>query len=396
MFRYVGAALMRPFIRLWLEMSTNSWLRFPNPAGDPTVHGPGSSPARILLAGSGIAAGHGVLTHDLALAGQLARRLAALTNRGVDIDIVARAGMTAKECTTRLASLELSRFDAIVLAVGVVEALGLRSSQSWRDDMTDLIGSVRRNSPVETQIFVVALPMFSPLSKFPRVFERLVTRQARAFNTITKQICADLPRSVVVEVDHAEAHRAMDGTTHERWASQIAPPISETLRRSASLRREVVDEGLRQQSLDDLDILDSAPFESFDLIASIARDLFDVPMAAITYIDEDRQWMKSAIGFPAETIPRADAICNVTIGESRQFVLEDTREDARFADSPLVAGAGGVRFYAGYPIESPDGHRLGALCVMDVEPRRFTSADASLLRSLALRVQELLGEGARR
>ncbi|MHC5795477.1 GAF domain-containing protein [Lacisediminihabitans sp. FW035] len=396
MFRYVGSALLKPFIQLWLEMSTNSWLRFPNPVGAPTVHGPGNSPARILLSGSGIAAGHGVLTHDLALAGQLARRLAALTNRGVDIDIVARAGMTAKECTTSLASLELSRFDAIVLAVGVIEALGLRPSRSWREDMSDLIGSVRRDSPAETQIFVVALPMFSPLSKFPRVFEHLVTHKARAFNAITVQICADLPHTTVVEVDHADAHRAMDGTTHERWASQIAPPISEKLRHTASLRREITDEGRRQDSLDELDFLDSAPSESFDLIASIARDLFDVPMAAITFIDEDRQWMKSAIGFRAETLPRADAFCNVTIEEARQFVLEDARKDARFVDSPLVVGAGGVRFYAGYPIESPEGYRLGALCVMDVEPRRFTPADASLLRSLALRVQDLLWEGARR
>jgi GAF domain-containing protein len=91
-------------------------------------------------------------------------------------------------------------------------------------------------------------------------------------------------------------------------------------------------------------------------------------MAAITFIDEDRQWMKAAIGFVGTVIPRQDAFCNITITEARNFVIEDTLDDIRFSDRPLVTGPSRVRFYAGYPIESADGHRVSALCVMDDTP----------------------------
>jgi hypothetical protein len=348
----------------------------------------------LLLVGSGIAAGNGVLTHDLALGGQLARRFALLSRRGVDVEIAAAEGMTAKECGARLSSLELSRFDGVVILIGVVELMTLRSAKSWTKDMTALIESARQESPDETQIFVIRLPMFNPMPHFPPLFSVVLTRQAEVFNAITDQLSAGMPNVSVIGVDRAFGHRPVNSAANERWASQIAVPLTERLISTSSRRLEVVDEVGRQQTLDDLDILDSAPSDSFDLIASIARDLFGVPMAAITFIDRDRQWMKSAVGFVGHVIPRSDAFCNRTIEEPRQFVIEDTLEDERFSDSALVTGAGGVRFYAGYPIEAADGHRLGALCVMDDEPRQFTAADASLLRSLALRVQDLLWEGA--
>ncbi|WP_082764209.1 GAF domain-containing protein [Frondihabitans sp. PAMC 28766] len=74
----------------------------------------------------------------------------------------------------------------------------------------------------------------------------------------------------------------------------------------------------------------------------------------------------------------------------RQFVVEDALTDPRYSHYSLVTGDPGVRFYAGYPIESPDGQRIGALCVMDSCPRTFTDEDAQLLRGLAQKAQEEL------
>lgn len=396
MIRYVVNSVMGPLIRLWLGFSVNSWARSPCPSESPAVHGGGIDPARVLLVGSGIAAGYGVLTHELGFAGHLARRLAVLSGRAIDIDIHVSADMTARACAEQLSRLSLSRFDAIVLVVGAVEALRLRSTGSWRKDIGALLETTRRISPAETEIFVVSMPMIGATTPFPAVFNSLVTHQSRQFTAIAIELAEALPLTSVIALDRVETLRSPGTASGERWASVIAPPISDVLRRSVSVpqRLESADEQGRQRSLDVLGILDSGPSASFDLIASIARDLFDVPMAAITFIDEDRQWMKAAIGFVSTVIPRQDAFCNVTIEGARQFVIEDTRDDAQFADGPLVTGPDEVRFYAGYPIESPDGHRVGALCVMDDAPRHFSDREAALLRSLALRVQELVWVGA--
>jgi hypothetical protein len=398
MFRYIVNTAMRPFISWWLKTSVKSWSRWPCPPDSPSAHGVGTDPARLLLTGSGIAAGFGVLTHDLGLAGQLARRLAVLSGRAIDIDVEVAADMTAVGCTQRLSTLSLDRFDAIVLVVGAVEALDLRSEHSWRRDIAVLLHTARDNSPAETEIFLVSMPKIGATTAFPPVFSGLVRHQSQRHTSIAIELAEAVPRTRVIALDRVETLRTPGTASAERWASVIAPHVSEVLRPSESVPRrlESSDEAGRQRSLEDLGILDSGPNESFDLIASIARDLLDVPMAAITFIDEDRQWMKSAIGFVGGVMPREDAFCNITIEESRHFVIEDTRADSRFSDSALVIAPNNVRFYAGYPIEGMDGHRLGALCVMDHEPRRFSPADASLLRSLALRVQDLLWEGSLR
>jgi len=395
MFRYIANAVMRPLIELWLQMSVNSWQRSPLPAASPTVHGAGADPVRVLLSGSGIATGYGVHTHDLGYAGQLARQLAKLSGRAIDIDIHVSPQMTAKTCSHDLSSVSLGRFDAIVLVVGTVEALQLRSSKSWRKDVGALLETTRSNSGAETEIFVVSMPMIGAATPFPVAFNALVRHQSRQFTAITSELLAGEPHSCVIALDDLETLRSTGSASAERWASITAPHMSDAVRRSRAVRRrDTVDETQRQRSLDALDILDSEPSESFDLIAAIARDLFDVSMAAITFIDHDRQWTKASVGFIGSVIPRRDAFCNITIEEPRHFAVEDTRDDSRFADGPL-ASRSGVKFYAGYPIESADGQRIGALCVMDDVPRRFTPADGALLRSLALRVQDLLWDGVR-
>ncbi|QNE47479.1 GAF domain-containing protein [Glaciihabitans sp. INWT7] len=256
---------------------------------------------------------------------------------------------------------------------------------------------MRSRSAAGTEIFIVSMPIIGSATLFPRTFNAFVQRQSRQFTAVTAELVSDDPHSTVIGLDDFETLRSTGTTAAERWASLAAPLMSEVLRRPGAVRHEavVVDERERQLSLDSLAILDTEPDEAFNLIASIARDLFDVPMAAITFIDDTRQWTKSAVGFIGSVIPRQEAFCNVTIDEPRHFVIEDTRDDARFADGPHVTGPGGVKFYAGYPIEAPDGHRVGALCVMDDAPRRFSDAEAALLRNLALRVQELLWVGAR-
>ena len=131
-------------------------------------------------------------------------------------------------------------------------------------------------------------------------------------------------------------------------------------------------------------ILDTAPDPRFDNITALARDMFDVPVALITLIDEHRQWFKSNCGLDgvSETA-REVAFCDHAIRQTGIFVVENALEDVRFVDNPLVTEEPGVRFYAGAPIITKEGHAFGTLCLIDTEPRVFSGRERMRLASLA-------------
>jgi len=154
-----------------------------------------------------------------------------------------------------------------------------------------------------------------------------------------------------------------------------------------------VDEPARQAALDALHVVDSATDARIDRIARTARDLLGASGASVTFLDHERQWIKSAVSMSRSDTARAISFCNTTISRPELFVVEDAAQDHAFAAHPWVVGEEQVRFYAGYPVEAPNGERVGALCVVDTKPRHFSGAEAALLRELALRVQTLLWAG---
>ena len=146
----------------------------------------------------------------------------------------------------------------------------------------------------------------------------------------------------------------------------------------------------RLRALRALTMANRGPDERIDRVVANARDLLGATGASLNFIESEYQWVKTAVGMPRENTPRDETLCDITIRSPHVFVIEDTAADDRY-----VAFSGStdpVRFYAGYPVEAPDGHRVGALCITDCQPRVFTGSDASLLRDLALQVQALLWE----
>lgn len=134
------------------------------------------------------------------------------------------------------------------------------------------------------------------------------------------------------------------------------------------------------------DILDSAPEAAFDDITRIASWISGKPIALVSLIDKDRQWFKSRHGLNAEETPRKVSFCGHAIHGSAIFIVPDAQNDARFLDNPLVTGAPHVRFYAGVPLDSPSGHKLGTLCVIDSEKGSLSSDQIEMLERLARQV----------
>lgn len=151
------------------------------------------------------------------------------------------------------------------------------------------------------------------------------------------------------------------------------------------------EEAERLAALQSLRVLDTAPEERFDRITRLAQRLFDVPIVLVSLVDQCRQWFKSAQGLAARETPRDISFCGHAIHADEVYVVEDTLRDPRFADNPLVTGDPDIRFYAGAPLSTAGGYRIGTLCLIDRRPRSFSAADRHALRDLAVWVEDELG-----
>ena len=139
----------------------------------------------------------------------------------------------------------------------------------------------------------------------------------------------------------------------------------------------------RVAALERLGILDSQTNEYFEGVTQLAMTIFGMPGAFISLIDRDRQWLKASTGFCTPGDSREHSFCTHTIQGGEVLVVEDTHDDPRFRDNPMVTGPDKIRFYAGAPLLTRDGFAIGALCVIDQAPRRLDQAQRSKLQGLA-------------
>ena len=155
---------------------------------------------------------------------------------------------------------------------------------------------------------------------------------------------------------------------------------------------EPTNEWQRLEALQRSGLLDSPPEERFDRITRIAQSCFGTQIVLVSLVDDARQWFKSSQGLAAEQTPKAISFCGHAILADEPLVVEDTHSDSRFADNPLVTGPPYIRFYAGAPLKDPEGLRLGTLCLIDSQPRRFGADERHRLRDLADCVEDQIGQ----
>jgi signal transduction histidine kinase len=172
-------------------------------------------------------------------------------------------------------------------------------------------------------------------------------------------------------------------------ANSLFPLDPDVEARAQAPARERSDEAARLFALHSYHVLDTPAEARFDRITKLLARALDVPMALISLVDAERQWFKARYGLDAESTPRDVAFCAHAIRGGETMVVEDAQKDARFAENPLVLGAPFVRFYAGAPLLTPEGHRLGTLCAIDQKPRTLDSEQHALLEQLSQLVMDL-------
>lgn len=143
------------------------------------------------------------------------------------------------------------------------------------------------------------------------------------------------------------------------------------------------DEQARLRTLAYYGLAGTPPEERFDRLARLAALVLRTPVALVTFVDADTQWYKAAHGVAPGSTPREIAFCAHTIVDDGVLVVADATADPRFCDNPDVTNGLGIRFYAGAPIKTREGHRLGTVCVIDQTPRTLSSDEVVVLEELA-------------
>lgn len=146
---------------------------------------------------------------------------------------------------------------------------------------------------------------------------------------------------------------------------------------------EILDEAGRLEALRYYQVLDSEPEPAFDRITALAAKLLRAPIALVSFVDERRQWFKSAHGIELKETTRQGGFCAAAITCETPTVIPDAQANDYFARHPLVVGPPGIRLYAGVPLTTVDGHNLGTLCVMDIQPRELDEHEIAVLVDLA-------------
>lgn len=397
------AMVMRPIARALLGRVQSELDSVPHPVDPPQYHAQGPDPDRVLIFGNGPAIGFGVRTQELALPGQVGRRLVAVTGRGVDVDLVARRRTPIEAAVPLLGTLRLDRYDGVVLVVGATDAAAFLPLRRWRSAMSAMLAELTRATSPVTPIVVLGIHSLRRSALTAGVLGDLVDRHARRLNAITRALCEADPRLTFIERDdvRGETVRYQSAEAFALLAEMIAPALVPGLARAArspegprAVRKRPDPEQGRQAAVEALGLLDSAPEERFDRLVRMARTTFGTASAAVSLLDHDRWWAKSVAGpvaalpgaLPLEQ-PRGRTLCDRTVRSDEVLVIGDLALDPEVHPDLVAAG---FRFYAGAPIESPDGYRVGALCVLDTEPRRAEDVDRAVLHQLALRVQREL------
>jgi GAF domain-containing protein len=138
------------------------------------------------------------------------------------------------------------------------------------------------------------------------------------------------------------------------------------------------------------DVLDTIPEQVFDDLTELAARICESPVAMITLVDEKRQWFKSKIGVSISETSRDVSFCGHAILQRELFIVPDATKDERFAKNPLVTSEPQIRFYAGAPLITPDGHALGTLCVIDKVPHTLRPDQKRALQILSRHVMTQL------
>lgn len=402
--RIVGL-LLQPAMRIAHAQFTSERSSAPQPVDAPRGHGRGSDPDRVLLFSSQEFAGSGVVSHQLALAGQLADEVSQATRRGTDVDLSVPKRRRIRKASQSICGSELEKYDAVVVALGESDAFALTPPGHWSSAMQSLLDQIRSRSLAGTPIVVTGVPAIIPTAGLTSRLSERAQRHAALLDQATERLCAQSQNTVFVSLPPSRTNGAIGAAaafseSARRIARQLVPKLPApglnfthgalTARNNRSMPQTLLG---RRQALLDLGVRLAGSDEQLDRVVDLARTYFGAHYAALVLSDGDSLRLASKAGFRGH--PDLTKLAAPTLEAGRPVLVGNT-SPANNSLFSLNVGGTDMGFYAGYPIEAPNGHRVGVLSVFDPKPRPVRASNTIVLRDLALMLQRELWAIARR
>jgi GAF domain-containing protein len=348
---------------------------------------------RVLVVGSGPVVGWGVSSHDLALPGAIARALAASTSRGAVVDVVPHPTAGVKRLRRLLDGAGPERYDAIVLSATVADALRLADARRWAQRLRSLLRHATTLGP-RSVVWLGAQPIDS-IGPYDSEPGRIADLHARQLNRIAEEICHETGALFVgLQAPHrGESRGHRTPADYLFWARQIVDALAPAVQEHEGPHKaHTNDAAERVEAIERLKLSRRGGDPRIDGIVATAKRTLGTEIAMFTVLDDMNEWPLASTSAMLKQIPIEQSACIHTIQTADGMVVPNASDDERFAGNALVTGPAGLHYYAGYPVEAPDGTRIGALCVFGRSPRERADGEADLdvLRELALLAQREL------
>ncbi|MDJ0376633.1 GAF domain-containing protein [Cryobacterium sp. PH31-L1] len=353
----------------------------------------------MLILGGGPAAGWGVTSHDLALPGSLARALSTRTGRGTDVTLVADPFGLLDELPNLLIGQDLSRINAVVVFVGVNDALNLTAEKAWERNMGLLLRALERETSNETSVYVMDIQPIRSIPVFDSLLGSIANAHARRLTARTERVCRSIRRAVylpliekTILVSAPVSGRYRNSSDYRLWGEFLAGEMAARLDLAHDRHGSNMGSPVQITAPPEVEAgVESYVRETrFDPILALAQQSFGTESAAFVLRDHSGLRVVASAGATGDNPTRSDSMSATVVIQPGALVVGDTETDERFRGKPYVLGAPFMRFFAGFPIESPLGERIGVLCVFDPQPRSRADTDIVLLRQLALMIQNEL------
>jgi hypothetical protein len=346
---------------------------------------------RILLIGNGPSHGWGVVSHQLALTGQLAEAVAARTGRACDADLIGAESMNVRSALAWVGDRELRGDDCVVLVVGFNDALRFTPVATWERELRLLIDGICGRLRNDSAMVVVGIPPIASFSSYGSLAAKLSDQHRLKLNAATKQI-ARIRGIDYLELSLPKGAGSSDAVYREfaaRIAVDVAPQLLTT--RSKPTERAPQRDKVWDWSGTGAIVEAARHGGEADLrrLTEKAQKSFGVELAVVSLVDGDRLYHGNNTDVMPASVPLELSFCRYTVESGEPVVIPDTGRDERFVDNPLV-DVSFINFYAGYPLRATDGHVIGSFCLQGSQPRKESAVAMDLLRQLAMEAQEVL------
>ena len=361
------------------------------PQDVPAVRSGDEQADRILVVGNGPSHGWGVLTHQLALTGQLAEAVAARTGRACDADLIGAEAMNAQSALAWIGDRELRGDDCVVLVVGFNDALRFTPVATWERELRRLIDGVAARLRHESAVVVVGIPPISTFSSYGSLAARLSDQHRLKLNAASKQI-ARIRGIEYLELPLPKGAGAAE-TVYRDFADRIAIDVASKLLSTRPIPASRAPKRDRVWAWSGTAAIVEAARRGGETelrrLTEKAQKSFGVELAVVSLLDGDRLFYGTNTDVMPASVPLELSFCRYTVESGEAVIVPDTGRDPRFADNPLV-DVSYINFYAGYPLRASDGQVIGSFCLQGSQARRASTVELDLLRELALEAQDVL------